>query len=190
MCLNSLHKAVRSKAKLYTKYPWSSTLLYNGTTIIHYLLGGIGLILVYGHWWGYLIGLLYLAFSFGEMYLYMPLKVCPNCVYYRLEDSRCISGLNIISRRVAAKGDIRRFPDRAKGLFCPNNLYVASLVIPIIAMIAGLVLNFAFAALAILLVIAGLLVFRFFVIFPRIACLHCRSKNICPQAGSMGVRDK
>jgi hypothetical protein len=49
MCLNSLHKAVQSKAKLYTKYPWSSTLLYNGTTIIHYLLGGIGLILVYGH---------------------------------------------------------------------------------------------------------------------------------------------
>jgi hypothetical protein len=98
--------------------------------------------------------------------------------------------LNIISRRVAGKGDIQRFPDRAKGLFCPNNLYVASLVLPIVAMIPGLILDFAFAALAILLVIAGLLVFRFFVIFPRIACLHCRSKNVCPQAGSMGVRDK
>jgi hypothetical protein len=181
---------VEDKAKLYTKYPLSSTLIYNGTTVIHYLLGGIGIVLVYGRWWGYLIGLLYLAFSFAEMYLHMPMKVCPNCVYYRLQDSRCISGLNILSRRVAGKGDVHRFPDRSRGVFCPNNLYMASLVLPIIVMIPGLVLNFAASTLTILLVITGLLLFRFFVVFPRIACLHCRSKNVCPQAGSMGVRDK
>jgi hypothetical protein len=33
-----------------------------------------------------------------------------------------------------------------------------------------------------------LLLFRFFVIFPKIACLHCRAKAVCPQAGAMGVR--
>ena len=36
--------------------------------------------------------------------------------------------------------------------------------------------------LVIFLAVIGLLVFRFFVIFPRIACVHCRAKNICPQA--------
>ena len=176
-----------NKVQVYTKYPLSSILIYNGTTIIHYLLGGIGLILVYSSWWGYLIGLLYLIFSFGEMYIHMPLKVCPNCVYYNLDKSRCISGLNVVSKKIAKAGDINDFPNRAKGLFCPNNLYIASLVIPVIAITPGLILNFSFLVLAILLVIVGLLVFRFFVIFTKIACVHCRAKNVCPQAQSMGL---
>ena len=54
---------------------------------------------------------------------------------------------------------------------CLNNLYMAGLVIPIIAVIPALVI--------------GLFVFRFFVIFPRIACVHCRAKKIYPQAQSM-----
>jgi hypothetical protein len=34
-----------------------------------------------------------------------------------------------------------------------------------------------------------LLLFRFFIIFPKIACIHCYAKYICPQAGQMGVRE-
>jgi len=34
-----------------TKYPLSSMLIYNGTTILHYLLGGIGIILGYNIPW-------------------------------------------------------------------------------------------------------------------------------------------
>ncbi len=176
------------KPGLYTKYPLSSVLIYNGTTVVHYVLGGTGIILGYGYWVGYLLGSLYLAFSFLEMYVHMPLKVCPNCVYYKLDSSLCISGLNIISRRLAKEGNIKDFPNRGKGLFCPNNLYVASLVIPIIAVIPALILNFSFLVLTILLIVVGLLIFRFFVIFPRIACVHCRSKNVCPQAQSMRLR--
>jgi len=175
----------RKSEQLYTRYPLINILTYNGTTIIHYLLGGIGIILGYNSWIGYLIGVLYLAFSFMEMYVHMPLKVCPNCVYFKLGDSRCISGLNIVSRKIAKEGDIKNFPNRAKGVFCPNNLYIASLTIPIIAMIPALILSFSFVVLAILIIVVGLLVFRFFVIFPRIACVHCRAKNICPQAQSM-----
>ena len=119
------------------------------------------------------------------MYVHMPLKVCPNCVYYKLENSLCISGLNVVSRKITKEGYMKDFPNRAKGVFCPNNLYIASLVIPIIAMIPALILDFSIAVLVILLVVVGLLVFRFFVIFPRIACVHCRAKNICPQAQSM-----
>jgi len=176
-----------NKVQVYTRYPLSSILTYNGTTIVHYLLGGTGIILGYGSWTGYLIGILYLVFSFAEMYLHMPLKVCPNCVYYKLDNSLCISGLNILSRKIAKEGNVKDFPNRAKSLLCPNNLYIASLVIPIIAMIPALIINFSFLVLVILIVVVALLIFRFFVIFPKIACVHCRAKNVCPQAQSMGL---
>ncbi len=180
----------KESAKLHTRYPLSSVFIYNGATVVHYVLGGIGIILGYASWVGYLVGSLYLAFSFVEMYVHMPLKVCPNCVYYKLDSSLCISGLNVISRKIAKEGNVEAFPNRAKGLFCPNNLYLASLAIPIIAMIPALILNFSFLVLAILLIVVGLLLFRFFVIFPQIACVHCRAKNICPQAQSMGLSSK
>jgi hypothetical protein len=44
--------------------------------------------------------------------------------------------------------------------------------------------------LIILLIVAGLLLFRFFVVFMKIACVHCRAQNICPQAQSMGFGKK
>ena len=179
-----------NKVQVYSRYPLSSILIYNGTTIAHYLLGGIGIILGYNSLVGYILGSLYLVFSFSEMYVHMPLKVCPNCVYYKLDNSICISGLNVVSRKVAKEGNVKNFPSRAEGLFCPNNLYIASLVLPIIAMIPALILNFSFSVLVILLIVVGLLLFRFFVVFARVACLHCRAKNVCPQAEAMGVRNR
>lgn len=178
------------KSNLYTRYPLSSILIYNGATIGHYVLGGIGIFLGYASWIGYLLGSLYLAFSFIEMYVHMPLKVCCNCVYYKLDNSLCISGLNLVSRKMAKEGSVEAFPNRAKGPFCPNNLYIASLAIPIVAIIPALVLNFSLPVLVILLIIVGLLLFRFFFIFTRIACVHCRAQNICPQAQSMGFGKK
>ena len=180
----------KENVKLCNRYPLSSVLLYNGTTVAHYALGGIGIILGYGFWIGYLLGSLYLAFSFIEMYIHMPLKVCPNCVYYKLGNSLCISGLNVVSRKVAKEGNIKDFPKRARGIFCPNNLYLAALAIPIIAMVPALIINFTLPVLIILFVVIGLLVFRFLVIFPKIACVHCRAQNICPQAQSMGFGKK
>jgi hypothetical protein len=120
------------------------------------------------------------VFAFVEMYVLMPLVVCPNCVYYRAKDSRCISGLNVVAQKISKPGKAKDFPNRAEGIFCPNNLYMASLIIPILAMIPALVVNFSFSLLIIFLVVLGLLLFRFFVIFPRIACLHCSAKYQCP----------
>ncbi len=119
----------------------------------------------------------------------MPLTVCTNCVYYRLNNSLCISGLNVISVKFARESDIKAFQKRAEGLFCHNNMYMASLFIPVIAMIPAIILNFSFFLLAILLAVVGLLLFRFFIIFPKIACIHCGAKNICPNAKSMGISD-
>ena len=179
---------MKTKAKLYSKYPMSSILIYNGSTILHYFLGGIGIIVGYkfsliSHIFAYL----YFAFSFLEMYVVMPLTVCPNCVYFRLERSLCISGLNVVAKILAKEGKPEDFQKRAKGLLCSNNLYLASLLIPIMAIVPALIMNFSFLLLAIFLSLVGLILFRFFVIFPKIACLHCRAKFKCPQAQSMGV---
>ena len=183
--------AVQKKAVLYSRYPFSSIFIYNVVTVLHYLLGGIGIILGYNFSWiAYLLGLLYLAFAFAQMYVLMPLVVCPNCVYFRLNNSLCISGLNVISKKISKKGDIKDFPKRGEGLFCHNNLYMAAKVVPIIVMIPALFLNFSFLLLAIFLTVVGLLLLRIFVVFPKIACVHCRAMNICPNAKSMGLQNK
>jgi hypothetical protein len=172
--------AAMQKAKLYKKYPAANIFIYNGLTVLHFALGGIGIIVGYGFWgWlGYLLGIIYLAFAFGGMYLVMPLAVCPRCVYYRLEEGLCISGLNRVSRGLARAGNAADFARRAQGVFCPNNLYVASLVIPIVLLIPALIWNFSWSLLIILVVILGLLVFRFFVVFPKLACIAWPSSNV------------
>jgi hypothetical protein len=179
-----------ARTNVYTSYPLSSLLIYNGVTALHYVLGGIGIVLGYSlSWAAYLLGSLYLAFAFVQMYVLMPLMVCPNCVYYKWDDSRCISGLNLVSKKVAREGDVKDFAKRGEGLLCHNNLYMAAKIFPIVAMIPALIFNFSPALLAIFLAVIGLLVFRMFVVFPKIACVHCRAKNICPNAEAMGLND-
>ncbi len=181
---------MKANLALYTRYPLSSIITYNGVTVLHFLLGGIGLILGYSSWLGNLLGSIYLIFAFTEMYVLMPAKVCPNCPYHKLDNSLCISGLNVVSRRFAKEGNIKDFSKRAKGILCPNNLYIAGFIIPIIVLIPALILNFSYIVLGILLVMVGLLAFRFFILFPKVACGHCRAKNICPNAQAMGLDQK
>ena len=178
------------KAKVYRKYPKSSIAIYNGATAGHFILGGVGIVLGYGFsLLTVLLGIVYIAFAFGEMYLIMPFKVCPNCPYYRMKDSVCVSGLNVVSRRLTGPGNPKNFPRRTEGLLCPNNLYMASLMIPLIAMIPALLFNFSPFLLVVFVAVIMLLLFRFFVIFMKIACIHCAAKYTCPQAEQMGVRE-
>lgn len=182
--------SAEKKHKVYTRYPALHIVLYNGVTVLHFALGGIGIMLGYGpSWLAYLFGALYLAFAFADMYLVMPLIVCPNCVYYGMKDAVCISGLNVVSAKIAKKGDIKDFPKRAQGAFCHNNMYIASFVIPIVALIPAMIINFSPAILVIFIVLLGLLLFRFFVLFTRVVCIHCSAKNICPNAQAMGLSD-
>ncbi|MHA2179783.1 MAG: hypothetical protein ACXAAH_00010 [Promethearchaeota archaeon] len=67
---------------------------------------------------------------------------------------------------------------------------MVALFIPIIGLIPALILNFSLILLGIFLGVLGLLLFRFFVIFPKIACLHCNAKYTCPIGEQIGVRDK
>jgi len=41
----------KTKTEVYTRYPITSLLICNGTTILHYLLGGFGIILGYNIPW-------------------------------------------------------------------------------------------------------------------------------------------
>jgi hypothetical protein len=179
------------RAELYKRYPAANILIYHGSTVLHFVLGGIGIALGYSFagWAGTLFGASYLVLALAEMYVLMPLAVCPNCVYYRMGEAVCISGLNRVAQKIARAGDARDFPKRAQGALCPNNLYMASLVVPLIAMLPALAMNFSFLLLALFLAVLGLLLFRFFVIFPKLACLHCHAKFKCPQAEAMGVRN-
>lgn len=181
----------QNKAKLYTQYPGSSILIYNGATVFHFALGGLGILLglSFSPWASQALAIIYLVFAFGEMYLLMPLVVCPNCVYVRRADGRCISGMNIVSRRIARIGDVNQLAKRAEGILCPNNLYLVSLIAPILIALITLVVNFSWGLLLVAVTLIGLMLFRFFVIFPKLACLHCAAKFHCPQAAMMGVRE-
>ncbi|UCF93493.1 MAG: hypothetical protein JSW39_04840 [Desulfobacterales bacterium] len=178
----------RANAQAYVRYPVANIVFYNGVTVFHYLLGAIGIILGYRFSpaaWAF--GALYLAFALLQMYLVMPLTVCPHCIYFRTADSLCPSGLNVIAQKIAQPGHPHDFGQRAKGWFCHNNLYIAALIIPIIAMLPALILNFSYLLLILLLAVVGLLLLRFLVIFTKTACVHCLAKNECPNAQSMGL---
>jgi hypothetical protein len=181
-----------AKAELYNRYPVTSVLIYNGTTILHFALGGLllqQLDLLRAHL-GAVVALLYVVLSLIDMYIVMPLAVCRNCVYPRIENGRCISGLSVIVARLLKKRNASDFQKRAIGLFCPNNFYIASLVFPVLCGIPLLVLKFSGMLLLLETALILLLITRFFSIIPVMACLHCRSKFVCPQAGQMGVREK
>ncbi len=179
------------KAELHTRFPVWSVVLYNGSTIFHFLLGGIGIVIGYGFspFWAWFGSILYMVFAFGELYILMPRAVCPSCVYYRLEDSRCISALNLLAKKVAKPLDSSDFSKRAEGILCCNNLYIAALLFPIIAVVPALIVEFSINLLIVLSLLIASLLFRFLVLFPKVGCLHCRAKHKCPQAGAMGVRE-
>lgn len=176
------------KVKVHARYPRSSVLIYNGTTILHYLLGGLGIILGYNFLKiGYPAGLLYIVFAFVQMYVIMPLVVCPNCVYFRMDKGLCTSGMNVISRKITRQGNLEDFPGRAKGILSHNKLYMAAKIFPILAIIPALIINFSLVLLVVFLAVLGLMLFRIFVLFPKIACIRCAAKKDCPNAQSMGL---
>jgi len=176
------------KIATFKRYPLSHVLIYNGITVIHFLLGGMGIIYGYNFTWaGKLIGYLYLTFAFIQMVVIMPLTVCPACEYYHKKNARCVSGLNIISKRIWNRPAKKDLSKRTKGFFCHNHLYIMSLVIPIIIIIHALIFNFSLFLLFLLVILISLLLFRILLIIPKIACIHCLSKSKCPNAEAMGI---
>ena len=108
-------------------------------------------------------------------------------MYYRLEDGTCVSGLNRVSRRIAHEGDLNDFAKRAGGPLSHNKFYMGSLIFPLVAIPPALFLNFSLLLLGIWLAVLALMLFRFFVVFKRVACVRCMAKGRCPNARAMGL---
>lgn len=175
----------------HLRYPLKNIVTYNGITILHYILGSAGIIIALElSTTAKIISILYFIFAFVQMYVLMPVMVCPNCIYTKKTGMLCISGLNVISRMITSNGDIKNFAKRGEGILCHNNLYLAAKIFPILFILPFLIINFSISLLSIFLGIVGLLLFRIFFIFTRIACSHCLSKNICPNAKSMGISEE
>lgn len=176
------------KVPTFKRYPLSHVLIYNGITVMHFLLGGMGIIYGYNFTWaGKLIGYLYLAFAFIQEGVIMPLTVCPACEYYHRKNTLCVSGRNIISKRVWNRPEKKDLSERSKGFFCHNHLLLMSLVIPIIIMIHALIFNFSLFLLFLLVTLISLLLFRILLVIPKVACIHCLAKTKCPNAEAMGI---
>jgi hypothetical protein len=174
---------------IHSRYPASSVVLYNGTTVVHFGLATAGLVVVFSRWplVGWLLGGVYCVFAFAQMYLVMPLAVCPHCAYRTMSAARCVSGLNLLSGRFSRVRSPEEFGRRGEGALCHNNLYMAALVAPLALVLAGLLFNYSLAGLVVLLVLAGMMAFRYFILFKRIACPHCAARGRCPNAKAMGI---
>jgi len=142
-------QAVKSQSTLYTQYPFPAW-LYTTASPWRILCSadrrfpgvqrlGSGL-------WAVRAGLAVLVWADVSDH---AMRVCPNCAYYRLDGARCISALNLLSRRIAGPGRPVDFASVPGGRSCHNNLYLAALIAPIPLMIVGLVLNFSATLLAI-----------------------------------------
>jgi uncharacterized membrane protein YccF (DUF307 family) len=184
-----VEKQQPGRSRPFKRYPTTHILCYNVTTAAHYLLGGLGLIIGYESFrYGFLVGLAYIVFSFVQMYLIMPLAVCRNCSYFHIKGAVCVSGNNLISRRVAKPGRPKDFGKRAVGALSHNKLYMASLFLPVVLMAPMLWFDFSYPLLALLISVIGLLVFRMTILFRLVACCHCYMKTSCPNALAMGIR--
>jgi hypothetical protein len=174
---------------VYRSYPRWSVALYNGATLLHFGLGAAGLAVAYDRWpkLGWALAAAYLAVALGQMYVMMPLVVCPSCVYRTMTAARCVSAMNIVSARLRRIGSPADFALRARSVFCHNNLYLGSLITPIPLIVVALIINFSLAALVLGLAVASLLAFRYFVVFRKMACPHCAAKGRCPNARAMGI---
>ena len=98
---------------------------------------------------------------------------------------QCASADLVVLPELCSSG--YNFANRGQGIVCHNNAYMAALFIPVVAMIPALVISFSFPLLGLFLALVGLMVFRMFVVFPKVACVHCRAKRECPNAQAMGI---
>src|SRR5664280_679454 len=83
-------------APIYKVYPLTSVILYNGVTLAHFGLGMLGILVGFRTWptLAWILAVAYVLFALTQMYVLMPLKVCPTCAYRRIDGARCISALN------------------------------------------------------------------------------------------------
>jgi hypothetical protein len=167
----------------FRRYPLSWVLGLNGLTVVHYLMGCGAILVAYRDYplLGWPVGLGYLVFAVVQLYVLMPLVVCPGCVYRTIRGGRCASGLNVLSARLCppSPGAIG-FEERAHGALCENSLCLWAWVLPVPLALPGLALSFSWPAFALMATVAALTVLRLAVVMRRVVCPHCLARRWCP----------
>jgi hypothetical protein len=175
--------ASADEARSFRRYPLWRVLCLNGLTVAHYFLGCAAILLAYRSYpvLGWPLGLGYLVFAFVQLYVLMPLVVCPGCVYRSVRDGRCPSGLNLISARLCPpSASAIEFRQRTHGALCQSSLCLWSWVLPVPLALPGLALSFSWLAATLTATVAALAVIRLALVTKRAVCSHCLARRWCP----------
>jgi len=171
----------------FRRYPLWRVLGLNGLTLLQYAVGCAAIALSYRSYGivGWPIAAAYLVYAVVQLYVLMPLVVCPACVYSSISDGRCASGLNVISARLSRSPVSRAgFAERAHGALCQSSLCLLSLVLPLPLAVPGLAISFSWTGLALTLAVGALAGARLAYIVPRAVCSRCLAYRWCPAARS------
>ena len=171
----------------FRRYPLWMVLSLNGLTLVQYAVGCAAIALSYRSYpiVGWPVAVAYVVYAVMQLYVLMPLVVCPACVYSSIRNGRCANGLNLISVRfspspVPGPG----FEERTRGALCQSSLCLLSLVLPVPLAVPGLVVSFSWMGLALTLAVGALAGVRLAYIAPRAVCSHCLARRWCPAARS------
>ncbi len=169
----------------FRRYPLWRVLALNGLTVTQYLVGCAAILAAYRSFpfLGWPIGAAYLVFAIVQLYVLMPLVVCPGCVYRTVRNGRCPSGLNLISAKLGPpSASAFEFRERAHGALCQNSLCLWSWIVPVPLALPGLALSFSWTAATLTAIVAVLAVLRLTVVAKVAVCRHCLARRWCPAA--------
>ena len=173
------------KQTSFRQYPLWMVLFTNGLTLVHYAVGAGAIVLAYPRYpvVGWPIGLAYCVYAVVQLYVLMPLIVCPGCVYRSIPAGRCPSGLNLISARLSpVPAQSTGFGDRGQGALCQSSLCLWSLIAPLPIAVPGLVISFSWLGLAFTVAVGVLVAVRLSGVFRLVVCSHCLARRWCPVA--------
>jgi hypothetical protein len=173
------------KSRSFRRYPLWRVLLTNGLTFVHYIAGASAIVVAYPNHpiLGWPIGLAYFVYAVVQLYVLMPLVVCPGCVYASIPGGRCSSGLSLIAARLRpAPAQSAGFENRAQGALCQSSLCLWSLAAPLPIALPGLVVSFSWIGFAFNLAVAALTAVRLTGVFRLVVCSHCLARRWCPVA--------
>ena len=130
---------------------------------------------------GWPVGLAYLVFAMVQLYVLMPLVVCPGCVYRTFSDGRCPSGLNLISARLCPpSASAFEFRERSHGALCQSSLCLWSWILPVPLALPGLASRSRGRPATLAAVVAALAVIRLTFVTRLAVCPHCLARRWCP----------
>jgi len=164
------------------RYPLWRVLALNGLTVLAYAVATLAIVVAYRPYpvVGLPVGLAYATFALVQLYVFKPLVVCPGCVYRGIDDGRCPTGLNLLSRRLGPpSADATGFRERGSGLLCQNTLSRWSWILPVPLALPGLLLAFSWPAAALIVAVVALALGRRLVV-RKTACPHCLARRWCP----------